>query len=324
MIILDRHELSIDRAPGAGIMFHHFHGGDHPIGQGSINATEFSDLIEFVGYKRILDAEDWLARAKSNALKPGDLCITFDDGLACQYEIALPILEAYGIKAFWFIYTSPFEEGIQRLEVYRYLRDVAYPNIESFYNAFYECVEGTEYCDLVSEGLKSFSAPGYLAEFPFYTNDDRKFRFVRDKLLGPDKYFEIMDCMVLGCGFDPLSLSRRLFISKERALALSSAGHVIGLHSHSHPTQLSALSRCAQKAEYEENKMRLEEVLERPIRVMSHPCNSYTADTLKVLREIGVNVGFRSNMAELDGRTSLEFPREDHANLITHTRISRG
>jgi hypothetical protein len=48
---------------------------------------------------------------------------------------------------------------------------------------------------------------------------------------------------------------------------------------------------------------------------MSHPCNSYNATTLSVLRELGITVGFRANMAA--GKISeLEYPREDHANLV--------
>ena len=35
--------------------------------------------------------------------------VTFDDNLKCQYDIALPILDKYSLKAFWFIYTSPLD-----------------------------------------------------------------------------------------------------------------------------------------------------------------------------------------------------------------------
>ena len=48
---------------------------------------------------------------------------------------------------------------------------------------------------------------------------------------------------------------------------------------------------------------------------MSHPCNSYNAATLSLLRELGITLGFRANMAKL-GLSELEYPREDHANLV--------
>jgi hypothetical protein len=49
--------------------------------------------------------------------------------------------------------------------------------------------------------------------------------------------------------------------------------------------------------------------------VVSHPCNSYGNTTLNILEELGVDLGFRSNMSIL-GREGLEFPREDHANIL--------
>ena len=33
-------------------------------------------------------------------LEDTDVCITFDDNLKCQYEIALPVLDKYSLKAF--------------------------------------------------------------------------------------------------------------------------------------------------------------------------------------------------------------------------------
>jgi hypothetical protein len=54
---------------------------------------------------------------------------------------------------------------------------------------------------------------------------------------------------------------------------------------------------------------------------MSHPCNSYNTTTLEVLRELGITLGFRANMAGgFDSR--LERPREDHANLMRTMKLA--
>ncbi len=37
-----------------GIMFHHFHGKNHPIVQGSIGEKTLSDIIEFIGIVNLL------------------------------------------------------------------------------------------------------------------------------------------------------------------------------------------------------------------------------------------------------------------------------
>ena len=86
-----------------GIMFHHFHDDKiHLKGQGSISKDKFYKLIKFIGREKILNSEEFLNRFKEKKLKEQDLCLTFDDALGCQYDIALPILEELNIKSFFF------------------------------------------------------------------------------------------------------------------------------------------------------------------------------------------------------------------------------
>jgi hypothetical protein len=59
----------------------------------------------------------------------------------------------------------------------------------------------------------------------------------------------------------------------------------------------------------------LEEVLGEPPQSVAHPCNSYNATTLDILAGLGVRVGFRDNMTN-SGTVGLEYPREDHANIV--------
>lgn len=297
-------------------MFHHFHGGEHPIGQGSISAEQFADLLEFVGRKRILDADEWQVRAVTGRLERGDLCLSFDDGLACQASIAVPVLDAYDIRAFWFVYTSPQDGEVQRLELYRYFRDVAFESVDDFYAAFDARLRDSMWWPEVQGALADFSPHRYLAEFPFYSDGDRRFRFLRDRVLGPERYFALMDSMVAEAGYDPVSVTRSLFLSGDDIRTLHNSGHRIGLHSHSHPTRLEDLNAAAQTEEYRTNAARIEALIGEPVSCMSHPCNSYNDVTLKVLDEMGIEIGFRSNMHPVEKPGRYEYPREDHANLI--------
>ena len=86
-------------------MFHRFHASNLlPRSQGSLNEIEFDLILQNIGIKNILSPDEWMNKIKSNTLKSNDLCITFDDGLKSQYDIALPILDKYGLKAFWFVF----------------------------------------------------------------------------------------------------------------------------------------------------------------------------------------------------------------------------
>ena len=88
-----------------GIMFHHFHDETHPpSGQGSISAKEFEEILNFIGIENIIEPDEWITKLRKNKLKENDMCITFDDALKSQVDIALPKLRSNGLTGFFFIY----------------------------------------------------------------------------------------------------------------------------------------------------------------------------------------------------------------------------
>ena len=48
------------------------------------------------------------------------MCLTFDDAVKSQIDIALPILEQFKIKSFFFVYSSIFDGKPDNLELFRY------------------------------------------------------------------------------------------------------------------------------------------------------------------------------------------------------------
>lgn len=301
---------------GYGLMFHHFHDDNHPAGQGAINADQFSNILDYSGIDRVISPTEWLEKARSGGLNEADVCITFDDNLSCQYDVALPVMEKLNVQAFWFVYTSPFKGEEQKLEVYKYFRDSHFSSVNEFYKSFFYNLQQSHLAAKVMKHLKKFKANEYLAEFPFYTEQDRVFRFVRDVVLGQEAYFDVMDLMLDKSGLDVKQVTKKLFMNEQQIRYLSSNGHIIGLHSHSHPTRLEGLSYSGQFDEYQENYHIIKEITGTPPCVMSHPCNSYNKLTLEVLEKLGVESGFRSNMSQLDNRGRYELPREDHANIL--------
>lgn len=301
-------------------MFHHFHGSGHAVGQGSITAEEFDEMIEFIGPEQILSAQDWLNKAQRGVLDPGDICLTFDDSLRCQYDIAVPVLQARGLTAFWFVYSSVFEGNLEMLEIYRYYRSVEFENVDEFYKEFDIEIEDSEYNTIVKGGLEGFDCNEYLNEFPIYTASDRRFRFIRDRILGPTVYHEVMERMVERAGYDYEEFRSKLWMDDACLRQLQQLGHIVGLHSYHHPTDLAALSVVDQVEEYEKNHTHLEAALGNAPTTMSHPCNSYSAATLEILKSLGIKLGFRANMRAVSPRSHLEYPREDHANILKQMR----
>lgn len=297
-------------------MFHHFRNLLHPAGQGAISADEFEDIIKFVGKDRILSPQEWLDKSLNNKLNSGDLCLTFDDNLRCQFDVAYPVLKAHGLQAFWFINTFPFEGKIDNLEMFRHFRTTQYKKIEDFYEDFFEAVNKCMTGEEVQTALKSFDSENYLKDFAFYTPEDKKFRFTRDKVLGPQNYNKVMDYMIDHSDYDRATEAKNLWMKAENIQELESQGHMIGLHSHSHPTQFASLSAREQKEEVKTNLTFLTDILGKKPRCMSHPCNSYNQDSLNILKEHEVVLGFRSNMVDVENELNLEYPREDHVNVL--------
>jgi peptidoglycan/xylan/chitin deacetylase (PgdA/CDA1 family) len=258
------------------LTFHHFHGPGHEPQQGSCSQERF---------RAILSEHDGL--------------VTFDDGLLSQYDIAAPILDELGRTGHFFVCSSPLIGKPYPTEVYRWFRERCFGSTQDFYDAFAKRT--------VPQGKPPLD---YLDAYPFYTEADRWFRYMRDQILGPERYAEVMAGMMadyMTPGVDDLWMNER------QIRHLHARGHTIGLHSHTHPTNLAASPLAAQRAEYGANAAILRDITgERPTSV-SHPCGSYTSATLEVLHDLGVTVGFRSDTTP--HVTSLECPREDQANL---------
>lgn len=158
---------------------------------------------------------------------------------------------------------------------------------------------------------QQYSKKNYLSAFPFYTENDRWFRYIRDQYLGEKRYTEIMLKMVSDKGFNINEAQKKLLMYDYELLKIHQNGHIVGLHSHSHPTQMSKLNKEQQLNEYKKNLKYLNTLLKtKDIISMSHPCGDYNLDTLNVLKELGIQIGFRSNMSIRESKSPLEIPEK--------------
>ena len=298
------------------VMFHHFHGGNHKKSQGSISKEEFEEIILWLEKKyKILDAYDFFKKFEAGSLGNNEICFSFDDSLLCQYDIAIPVLRKKNITAFFFIYTSIFTENPDFLEIYRFFRNTKFNSIDSFYKEFFRNVEKLS----IEENIKhwnNFKKINYLKDFSFYTENDKWFRYLRENYL-KEKYHLLMKKMMQDYNFNIKNESKSLWMKEKHLREIEVSGNIIGLHSHSHPTKISSLSYSNQFKQYNLNMSYLKKILgHQNIISMSHPCGDYNLDTLKILKDLGIKIGFRSNMSIKKVRSSLEIPREDHANIM--------
>ena len=307
-----------------GIMFHHFHDdGIHTKTQGSIDKDDFYRIINFIGRNNILDADIFFEKYMSNKLKENEVCLTFDDAIKCQIDIALPILEDLKIKSFFFVYTSVFEGNPDNLEFFRYFRNNYFKSIDEFYENFYKILD-TDLKSFFEKNINKIKETKI--KFPFYTIEDIKFRLVRDNFLTKSQYEENTFSLIQEKQLNYKDFYQKIFFQKSDLQTLNNLGHLIGLHTHTHPTLLEKLNYDEQKNEYEKNLSSISSILNKPkneIKCMSHPCGSYNNDTLEILKELGILLGFKQIMTiesekgmKKINNSFLEIAREDHTTIF--------
>ena len=88
---------------------------------------------------------------------------------------------------------------------------------------------------------------------------------------------------------------------------------------------LEKLNYDEQKDEYEKCLSSISNILDKPkneIKYMSHPCGSYNKDTFEILKELGIELGFKQIMTiepekgmKKINNSFLEIARQDHAEI---------
>ena len=299
-----------------GVMFHHFHNEKHPKSQGSISAIQFDNMLTWLtDRKNVLSADEFSYKLKLQKLDNTDICITFDDALLCQYEIALPILKARGIQAYFFIYSSPFHKDPDLLEVFRIFRNSSFGGIDNFYKQFSDTV-ANNYSQIYSKAEINFKKIDYLNEYQFYTENDKWFRFLRDHALCKEQYLDVMNTLMREKNFSVKDAQKTIWITRENLFELANGGHTIGLHSYSHPVSFQLLDKETQELEYQKNFDHLKEITGLSPTSMSHPFGNYNQITLDILKSMKIEIGFRDNSSIKEIRSIYEVPRKDHANIL--------
>ena len=303
------------------IMFHHFHSDKHTPAQGSLSAEDFEEMLDWLGNRyNLISANEYLLKFEKNNLQPNDICLSFDDALLCQFDVAVPVLRKRSIQAFFFVYSSVFTGNYELIEIFRYFRTSRFDHIDDFYRIFFNTVKSIDE-SLYQSNFETFKNLNYLAEFPFYSDNDKYFRYLRDQVLGIENYNSLMLDIMQQESFNIQDSTSLLWMKDENLNELHKEGHLIGLHSDSHPTQISKLTVAEQQGQYWRNMEHLEGLLGiGSICSMSHPCGDYNADTLELLTDMGIRIGFRSSLSVKEIKSPLEVPRNDHANILREMR----
>ena len=92
------------RARLSVLIYHRVLARPDPMFPEQIDAARFTMQMELLSRRfNVLPLAEAVQRLQSNSLDSRSACITFDDGYADNYTIALPILKRHGLTATFFI-----------------------------------------------------------------------------------------------------------------------------------------------------------------------------------------------------------------------------
>ncbi len=296
------------------ILFHHFHKNnmfyDSP---GSLTNNKFEKFVK-KNRSKLTDADDFLDNFKK---KKKLISLSFDDGLKCQFEIALPILEKEKIKAFFFIPTSNFEKNKLSAEITRYFKYKYFKNINKFNNSFLKYYNKFSNNPLKISKLNNKLFIKIKKESPYYKKADIEHKIIRDHLISDKHYNKIILLMIKEKKINLNSLKKKLLMSKRDINKILKLGHVIGLHSHSHSYKFHNLKYTQEYREYKKNKLYLEKIINKSINVASYPFGYQTKNSIKILKKFGIQFAFNKNFIKKNKKNlSFNISRENISNII--------
>ena len=300
-----------------GIMFHEFHDNKaFAKSQGSISKDQFYKIIKKIGKRNILSPQNFLDATHSN-IKIKYYCLSFDDGLKCQFKIASEILNDLNLKAFFFIISSTLTNKPNLLAVYKDFRCNYLSNLNEFYEEFFSISKNV----ISSEQLIKFNKINssrinrIKKKFNFYSSADIKFRIFRDEIILKNEYDFIMKELMNKYNYNFKKKFKKLVLNKIDINNLLKNNHEVGLHSHNHNHKMNYLTYNEQKKDYLTCKQILDSITKKKTTSMSHPSGNYNKDTFKVLKELNIKIGFRHNALKKE-YNEYELPRINHVSLL--------
>ena len=208
---------------------------------------------------------------------------------------------------------------MEEFEIFRKFRSIYFKTFDLFYDKFIEeykkfdfpKIELNKYVNKISNINKSA---------PFYSDKDIYYRIIRDNILSPEQFSTLLKYMIKQNGSSCELISKNLWLNDKHLKNLSEKGNLIGLHGYNHPFKFSDLSYENQLDQLKKNYDHIFKITLKKPMIIAYPSNSYDERTIKILKKLSIENGFRSIMDKtkpLKGSNiRLEMPRMDVTKIV--------
>ena len=250
-----------------------------------VTAAGLAAQLELIGRSfEFVSRDDLLAAVAGEASLPERAClVTFDDGLRCQLELAVPVLERLGVPAIFFVAGKPIAEQ-QGLYVHKV-------------HALRERVPDDELLRLAGAG----DVPVELAQehYRYDEPDAARLKYLLNMALPLDEREQVMRAAFADVFPDEEAFVRELYMSREDVAELERRHAAVGAHSYAHEP-LARLDDEALDRDLDAVASLLEQVTGSRPRALSYPHGTASTVDLRVARRTaaaGFRVGFTMERA---------------------------
>jgi peptidoglycan/xylan/chitin deacetylase (PgdA/CDA1 family) len=250
---------------------------------------EFIRLITFLKrFFNVLSLDDAIQHRLENTLPPLSLCLTFDDGFKDNYDIALPILQDFGVKAAFFIATQGLDDGILwNGKITHAIRHTDKRSITL------DCIQTT--FSINSEKERIETSHQLITKAKFSPNA------LRDRIT--EELLALAD----------VTAAPREMLACSDVKNLDSMGHIIGAHTHTHSI-LGFQDKDTAEEEISISKALLNSALCKEIDHFAFPNGllgrDFTQEHMNMIHQHGFRYGYSTNDGGYISKTNnLSIPR---------------
>ncbi len=272
------------------LIFHRVLPKPDPLFPDEIDAARFDEICGWLSsWFNVLPLDQAAAHLKAGTLPARAACITFDDGYADNYHVALPILKKHGLTSTFFIATGFLNGGrMWNDTIVESIRALTRPEL-----------------DLSSLGFDSYAVGSV----------ENK-RAAISALIGRIKYLPVFERVRMTEAIAQLAgvlPPTDLMMTSQEVVAMRQAGMQIGAHTISHPI-LARLTDEEARQEIEGSKLFLEHLLGERIGLFAYPNGKpgedYTPSTVNVVNRLGFDAGVSTQWGvSCKGGDSLQIKR---------------
>lgn len=271
-------------------IFHRVSLGDDPLLLGEPDAATFCKRLQWItSWFSVLPLDVAISKLRSSSLPSRAAAITFDDGYADNFDVALPILKKFGIPATFFIATG-FLDG------------------------------GRMWNDNIIETVRRSSSRNLnlselgLGEFSLSSMDERVLAI--NRLISKIKYLPMEDRLRITNEIADVSnvkLPNDLMMTSSQILGLRDAGMQIGAHTVNHPILANIGLENARK-EISMSKAYLENLIGDRVSLFAYPNGKpsidYEVEHSHIVRDLGFDAAFSTVRGVVNSKSDyFQLPR---------------